>query len=192
MKKALQKFTNKVVKPKDAPTRERKDESVNAKYQFEPEDCSDESDGEMDIDLHLQQRLKSKVADKDENGPTTRKEDEDLNANKLFDDVQGFKEGLRRKEQKSTQRPYVYPPHMRANGPPSQRDEEEAAAADKLFAGASKSQKPTQPLPPPESIQAIGRIEAAVKMSGQGGPCTTRQPGEDPAADAIFESRTRR
>lgn len=177
---------------KDRSLRGRKEEPVQPQFQFEPEDRRDELDVEMDIDLLLQHRLKPKIADKDEKGPTARKEGEDPNANKLFDNVPGFKEGLRRKEQQGTQHAYVYPPPSRMNGPPSPRDKEEAAAADKLFAGAGKSQKPTQPLPPLEPIKAIGRIEPAVKLSGRVGPYTTRQPGEDLAADAIFGSRTRR
>lgn len=190
----LRKLKNKVVAPKNPSSHGRKDESDKPKYHFEePENSPDELEIMTTINLRLRERMKELAVERRKDGTTIRDEDEDLNANNLFHNVGGYKEGLRRGDEKGRPRPYEYPPDAVVNGPFTPQDEEENPAADELFAGAHRSQKPKQPLLSPDVIEAVDRIQsAAAQASALGKFPTVRIKGEDPAADAIFEGRTRR
>jgi hypothetical protein len=78
------------------------------------------------------------------------------------------------------------------NGPFTLPDEKENPAADEIFAGGSARHEPKQPVTVPSFTGVSDRINsAAAEASTLGRFPTIRYKGEDLAADAIFEGRTR-
>lgn len=191
--------------PKTPSTARRGDKAVRPKYEFEFEDPSgeegyyvDDSELERDIDTNLLlARLRSRATKQQEGRPTTRSENEDPKANELFQDVPGYKEGLRPEGQKKCPTPYVYPPEYHMRGPvrPTRRVEGDDPAADKLLAGASKRQGPTQPEESSVPVPAVNEenlvIRLAREMRDLGLSGRNREKGEDPAADALFKTPER-
>lgn len=189
--------------PKTPSTPGRGDKAFKPKYEFEFEDPGgeeennpDDSEIERDIDTNLLlARLRSRAANQQECRPTTRSENEDPKANELFQGVPGYKDGLRPEGQKKRPTPYMYPPDKHMRGGPTRRVEGDDPAADRLLAGASERQIPTQPEESSVLVPAVNEedlvIRLARKMRDLGLSGRNREKGEDPAADALFRSSTR-
>jgi hypothetical protein len=148
----------------------------------------------LEAHLRMQGRMNESGRWRRHRGSTTRHENEDPNANQLFDSVHGYKESLRQGDEKARPRQYEYPPDSVVRGlfKPAPREGEEKAAADKLFEGADMT--PKQPLVSPEELEVAGRRIRALAaqaslLCGVNNPSSVRYKGEDPAADALFKSR---
>lgn len=189
--------------PKTPSTPKQGDKSVKQRYAFESgdprgetENDSDDFQDERNIDMDLlQARARSMETKQHKGGPTTRHENEDPEANKLFQDVPGYKESLRPEEPKERRTPYVYPPR-RGSARPTRRVEGEDPAADQLLAGASKRQGSSNPeetlIPVPTAGEESPMIRIAPEMRSLGLSGRNRREGEDPAADALFGRSARR
>lgn len=191
--------------PKTPSTPGRGSKAVKAKFEFEFQDPSgeeendpDDSELERDVDTNLLlARLRSRATKQQERRPTMRSENEDPKANELFQDVPGYKEGLRPEGQKKRLTPYVYPPdsHMRGPVRPTRRVEGDDPAADELLAGASQRQGPTQPEESSVSVPTVNEentmIRLAREMKDLALSGRNREKGEDPAADALFKTSAR-
>lgn len=181
----------------------RGNKAVKPRYEFEFEDPSGEEDNdpddsrlERDIDTNLLlARLRSRATKQQECRPTVRSENEDPNANELFQDVLGYNEGLRPEGQKKPPIPYKYPPDKHVRGGPTRRVEGDDPAADKLLAGASKRQGPTHPEESSVSVPAVNEEDLAIRLAREMRdlrlPGRNREKGEDPAADALFKTLAR-
>lgn len=193
------------ITPKTPSTSGRGNKAVKAKFEFEFQDPSgeeendlDDSELERDIDTNLLlARLRSRATKQQERRPTMRSENEDPKANELFQDVPGYKEGLRPEGQKKRPTPYVYPPdsHMRGPVRPTRRVEGDDPAADELLAGASQRQGPTQPEESSVPVPAVNEenlvIRLAREMRNLELSGRNREKGEDTAADALFKTSER-
>ncbi|KAG6357793.1 hypothetical protein INS49_013672 [Diaporthe citri] len=193
--------------PKTPSARGQESKSVNPKYDFEFEDPSRETENDshdsqndrnIEMDLLLA-RLRSRATKQHVGDQTTRYENEDPKANKLFQDVPGYKEGLRPEleGQKKRTSPYACPPANVAREPvrPTRRIEGDDPAADQLLAGASERQRLSQLEDAPVPVSMVNEespmIKSAREMRGLGLSGRNRKKGEDPAADALFKSSGR-
>lgn len=191
------------IMPKTPSTPGRVDKAAKPKYEFEFEDPSgeeeldpDDSELERAIDTNLLlARLRSRATKQQECRPTTRSENEDPKANELFQDVPGYKEGLRPEGQKKRPTPYVYPLDKHVRGGPTRRVEGDDPAADKLLAGARKRQDPTQPEDASVPVPAVNEEDLVIRLAREmrdlGLSGRNRQKGEDTAADALFKTSER-
>lgn len=189
--------------PKSPSTPGRVHKAVKPKYEFEFEDPSGEEDNypddlklERDIDTNLLlARLRSRATKQQECRPTMRSENEDPNANELFQDVPGYKEGLRSEDQKKRPTPYEYPPDKHVRGGPTRRVEGDDPAADELLAGASQRQGPTQSRESSVPVPTVNEEDLAIRLAREMRdlrlPGRNREKGEDTAADALFKTSER-
>lgn len=171
-------------------------EAAKPKFDFGSENLSDEND----MDRHLsQENLKSlarAMIEKD-GRPTARYENEDPRANKLFQDVPGYQDGLRPEGQKERADPDNYPPRGFMEGPTGQtpRVEGDDPAADQLLAGARKRQEASHPETAEVSVSKVDEGRRIRELARQTRECgmfgSNRKKGEDPAADELFQNSKR-
>lgn len=127
--------------------------------------------------------------------PTRRHENEDPNANALFQTVDGYSENLQPEGREAPPKPYHYPPDDPMKGSRlAPRIHGEDMAADHLLAGASERQPrglPGQRRVPANIADAEDAItiQAALARIRLGENRTEREVGEDAAADALFGNR---
>ncbi|KUI72291.1 hypothetical protein VM1G_07749 [Cytospora mali] len=124
---------------------------------------------------------------------------EDPNANKLFENVAGYKESLKKYKlynQQDKPSRYIYPPEQSVMGPGwcgQPRDPGEDSAADKLFKDVDKEKYAQEKANEEARNEQAARMaeqamqNALLTMSRLSERRTVRYEGEDPNAEALFE-----
>ncbi|KAK7732291.1 hypothetical protein SLS53_008582 [Cytospora paraplurivora] len=162
------------------------------KFQWDYED-GEVSDVDQRLDRSIMNRLGTTM---NQTESTERLLEEDINANKLFENVPGYNEKLKKaQDQQKKPSHYRYPPESLIMGPGWLQEKREAGedpAAEELFKEVNKDKHaPKGPDAGKElrrTSSAVIKAEAAMMaLFSSSGERTVRYEGEDPKAEKLFE-----